>query len=185
MPSVKSKENLQCSVCLDDFEISAEAGEMPCKHKFHSGCILPWLELHSSCPVRMFQIAADESKLDSDASQNVSSNNGHGSSEGGVSSEKGLKNPELLNWPENGDDPCCIPRWDHVFCSGSRVSQIQVQNLGLKGPLPQNLNQLSMLTSLGLQGNNSAVNCHHSAAYRNCVAKFSSAEEFDSNAVRF
>ena len=23
---------------------------------------------------------------------------------------KGLKNPELLNWPENGDDPCCIPR---------------------------------------------------------------------------
>ncbi|CBI30387.3 unnamed protein product, partial [Vitis vinifera] len=66
---------------------------------------------------------------------------------------KGLKNPELLNWPENGDDPCGIPRWDHVFCSGSRVSQIQVQNLGLKGPLPQNLNQLSMLTSLGLQRN--------------------------------
>ena len=84
MPTVKSKENLQCSVCLDDFEISAEAGEMPCKHKFHNGCILPWLELHSSCPVCRFQIAADESQLDSDASQNVSSNNGHGSSEGGV-----------------------------------------------------------------------------------------------------
>ena len=90
MPTVKSKENLQCSVCLDDFEISAEAGEMPCKHKFHNGCILPWLELHSSCPVCRFQIAADESQLDSDASQNVRSNssemsnNGHGSSEGGM-----------------------------------------------------------------------------------------------------
>ena len=90
MPTVKSKENLQCSVCLDDFEISAEAGEIPCKHKFHSGCILPWLELHSSCPVCRLQIAVDESKLDSDASQNVSSNssemsnNGRGSSEGGV-----------------------------------------------------------------------------------------------------
>ncbi|KAL8201624.1 hypothetical protein R6Q57_010771 [Mikania cordata] len=66
---------------------------------------------------------------------------------------KGLKNPELLNWPDNGDDPCGTPRWPHVFCSQSRVSQIQVQGMNLKGPLPNNLNQLSMLTNLGLQKN--------------------------------
>lgn len=66
---------------------------------------------------------------------------------------KGLENPELLKWPENGDDPCGNPRWDHVFCSGNRVTQIQVQNLGLKGPLPQNFNKLSMLTNIGLQRN--------------------------------
>ncbi|XP_010465177.1 PREDICTED: E3 ubiquitin-protein ligase CIP8-like [Camelina sativa] len=42
---------LQCTVCLDDFEIGMEVKEMPCKHKFHSDCLLPWLELHSSCPV--------------------------------------------------------------------------------------------------------------------------------------
>ncbi|KAF3442744.1 hypothetical protein FNV43_RR16661 [Rhamnella rubrinervis] len=66
---------------------------------------------------------------------------------------KGLENPELLEWPENGDDPCGNPRWNHVFCSGNRVNQIQVQNLGLKGPLPQNFNKLSMLTNLGLQRN--------------------------------
>ncbi|CAI9097603.1 OLC1v1034072C1 [Oldenlandia corymbosa var. corymbosa] len=65
----------------------------------------------------------------------------------------GLKNPELLNWPANGNDPCGPPSWPHVFCHGNRVTQIQVRGLGLKGTLPQNFNQLSMLTNLGLQGN--------------------------------
>ncbi|KAK6272377.1 hypothetical protein POUND7_009460 [Theobroma cacao] len=67
--------------------------------------------------------------------------------------KKGLDNPELLKWPDNGDDPCGPPPWPHVFCSGDRVSQIQVQNLGLSGPLPQNLNQLTKLFNLGLQKN--------------------------------
>lgn len=66
---------------------------------------------------------------------------------------KGLKNSELLKWPDDGDDPCGPPSWPHVFCSGDRISQIQVQGLGLKGPLPQNFNQLSRLSNLGLQGN--------------------------------
>lgn len=65
----------------------------------------------------------------------------------------GLDNPELLKWPVNGDDPCGPPPWPHVFCSGNRVTQIQVQNLGLKGPLPQNFNQLTKLYNLGLQRN--------------------------------
>ncbi|KAI3447404.1 hypothetical protein Pfo_004069 [Paulownia fortunei] len=67
--------------------------------------------------------------------------------------KKGLENAELLNWPANGDDPCGPPSWPHIFCSGNRVSQIQVRGLGLKGPLPQNFNQLSMLQNLGLQQN--------------------------------
>ncbi|KAL4578307.1 hypothetical protein LXL04_014428 [Taraxacum kok-saghyz] len=66
---------------------------------------------------------------------------------------KGLKNPEVLKWPVNGDDPCGPPSWPHVFCSQTRVSQIQVQGMNLEGVLPGNLNQLSMLTNLGLQKN--------------------------------
>ncbi|KAK2996916.1 hypothetical protein RJ639_025209 [Escallonia herrerae] len=66
---------------------------------------------------------------------------------------KGLENPELLKWPANGDDPCGPPSWPHIFCSGNRVSQIQVQDMNLQGPLPQNLNQLSKLWNLGLQRN--------------------------------
>ncbi|CAM8970359.1 unnamed protein product [Rhodiola kirilowii] len=68
MPTVKVKDSLQCSVCLDDFEIGADAKEMPCKHKFHHGCILPCLDLHSSCPVCRYQLPADESKLNLDGS---------------------------------------------------------------------------------------------------------------------
>ncbi|KAL9675511.1 hypothetical protein QQ045_003713 [Rhodiola kirilowii] len=68
----------------------------------------------------------------------------------------GLENAYLLNWPADGSaggDPCGPPSWPHVFCSGNRVSQIQGQNLGLKGYLPQSFKQLSMLSNLGLQGN--------------------------------
>ncbi|XP_062112476.1 receptor-like kinase TMK3 [Humulus lupulus] len=65
---------------------------------------------------------------------------------------KGLENPELLKWPEN-EDPCGTPKWPHVFCEGNRVTQIQVQELGLEGPLPQNLNQLAMLENIGFQRN--------------------------------
>ncbi|MED6220195.1 hypothetical protein PIB30_042569 [Stylosanthes scabra] len=68
---------------------------------------------------------------------------------------KGLQNPELLKWPENGvGDPCGNPRWPYVYCNGDRVTQIQSKNLGLKGSLPQNLNQLTELQNLGLQRNN-------------------------------
>ncbi|WCJ34193.1 transmembrane kinase 1 [Euphorbia peplus] len=64
----------------------------------------------------------------------------------------GLENPQLLDWPAAGDDPCG-ESWKHVHCVKSRVTQIQVQNMNLKGPLPPNLNQLTMLENLGLQRN--------------------------------
>lgn len=87
MPTVKINENVQCSVCLEDFEEGAEAKEMPCKHKYHSECILPWLELHSSCPVCRFQMPAEESKLDPDVTQN--SSHGRESRSGHIGDEDG------------------------------------------------------------------------------------------------
>lgn len=66
----------------------------------------------------------------------------------------GLENPELLEWPIDGDDPCGPPKWPYVYCSGERVTQIQAKGLGLSGELPPSFNQLSKLSNLGLQRNN-------------------------------
>ncbi|KAE8710351.1 E3 ubiquitin-protein ligase RING1 [Hibiscus syriacus] len=115
LPTVKVEDALQCSVCLDDLEAGMEAKEMPCKHKFHSQCILPWLELHSSCPVCRYQMPADESKLDSErpranTNQTENGNNVHGISEGSESdgrSENGRR--FTIPWPFNG-----------LFSSGSQ-----------------------------------------------------------------
>ncbi|CAN4100796.1 unnamed protein product [Withania somnifera] len=52
-----------------------------------------------------------------------------------------------------GNDPCGRPAWPHVFCSSDRVSQIEVQSLGLKGPLPHNFNEFDKLENIGFQGN--------------------------------
>ncbi|KDP20275.1 hypothetical protein JCGZ_06861 [Jatropha curcas] len=69
MPIVAVEQSLQCAVCVEEFEIGEEAREMPCKHKFHGGCIIPWLELHSSCPVCRYQMPCDESKIQESGSR--------------------------------------------------------------------------------------------------------------------
>lgn len=42
---------LQCSICWEDFALSEHVRQLPCKHIFHSPCIIPWLELHGTCPI--------------------------------------------------------------------------------------------------------------------------------------
>lgn len=72
IPTVTVNEkSVQCSVCLDDFEVGNEVKEMPCKHMFHDKCIIPWLELHSTCPVCRYELPSDETKLNQEREGNT------------------------------------------------------------------------------------------------------------------
>ncbi|KAJ1255024.1 hypothetical protein BS78_K296600 [Paspalum vaginatum] len=91
MPTVEvaggnGDDTSSCPVCLEDYAPGERAREMPCRHRFHANCIVPWLEMHSSCPVCRFQLPADDNKnpcsgggggyVSVDADHDVSDNGG-------------------------------------------------------------------------------------------------------------
>lgn len=41
-----------CAICIEEYEEGDKLRELPCRHVFHTECIVPWLtERHTSCPL--------------------------------------------------------------------------------------------------------------------------------------
>ncbi|GAA5882057.1 hypothetical protein JCM1840_004240 [Sporobolomyces johnsonii] len=58
LPRIKASEDLlshdsinDCPICQDAFQLSEELIPLPCRHLFHSDCIVPWLKTSGTCPV--------------------------------------------------------------------------------------------------------------------------------------
>lgn len=67
MPTIKVSNSQvstesHCAVCIEAFALGAEAREMPCKHIYHSDCILPWLTMRNSCPVCRHELPTDSTE---------------------------------------------------------------------------------------------------------------------------
>lgn len=53
-------DDLLCAVCKDDMGIGEKAKILPCLHKYHGGCIDPWLGMRNTCPVCRFELPTDD-----------------------------------------------------------------------------------------------------------------------------
>ena len=47
----EEQEELQCSICLCEFEGEDDVRRLPCNHYFHKGCIDGWLRISRVCPM--------------------------------------------------------------------------------------------------------------------------------------
>ncbi|KAF7268797.1 hypothetical protein GWI33_018146 [Rhynchophorus ferrugineus] len=55
-----TQDGHQCPVCLKDFLTGDVVKIMPCKHKFHPECLLPWLSKTNSCPLCRYELPTDD-----------------------------------------------------------------------------------------------------------------------------
>jgi len=144
-----------CAICLDEFEQQEKVRVLPCSHRFHEPCLIPWLtERHASCPLCKFDVLQyimdKENNADTNTAkdgQAIAIESADGSEEGVVSNDVERNNVpasrasspvrsvwhRLRGWTLISEDN----RNDHdesqgegtdIVSQGSSISEIEMEN---------------------------------------------------------
>ena len=52
----KMEKNIQCSICLCEYEKDDEISHLPCNHIYHPDCIEGWFKNSAKCPVCKYDV---------------------------------------------------------------------------------------------------------------------------------
>ncbi|KAE8716445.1 RNF181 protein [Hibiscus syriacus] len=52
--------NALCAVCKDEVNLGEKMKQLPCTHRYHRDCIVPWLGIRNTCPVCRHELPTDD-----------------------------------------------------------------------------------------------------------------------------
>ncbi|KAE8719688.1 RNF181 protein [Hibiscus syriacus] len=53
-------DNALCAVCKDEVNLGEKMKQLPCAHRYHGDCIIPWLGIRNTCPVCRHELPTDD-----------------------------------------------------------------------------------------------------------------------------